>query len=367
MNSSPPSSSPDVAAARDRFAALRDMGFRQIDPAPTTTESLRLDDGHWRVTQLRPAMGSFVAVTALHESAALAQHAIGRALEEMDRLIGLLNRFDGCSALAVLNDAGHLDDAPAELTEVVAAGLAIGQRSAGAFDITVKPLVDLFRDPATYAPRTPPTDDELRAALELVGTAHVSVEGRAVRLARTGMGLTLDGIAKGYIVDAMAAVLHRLGARRFLINAGGDIRTAGERGDAKPWTIAVRDPGADAPSWDSAAWQRNALPQSVSLRNGAVATSGSYEVYCAADPGRHHIVQSRDGCSPSATLSVTVTAPTTVAADALATAVFVLGAEEGLRLIDRTAGSECLIVDEHRNQVRSRGWRGASAPAGGPA
>jgi thiamine biosynthesis lipoprotein len=367
MNPSLPSSCSDPAAAHDRFAALLEMGFRRFDPAPATTESLPLDDGDWRVTQLRPAMGSFVAVTALHESAALAEHAIGRALEEMDRLIGLLNRFDGSSALAVLNDAGHLDDAPGELTEVVAAGLAMGRRSAGAFDITVKPLVDLFRDPTTYAPRPPPADNELSAALELVGSARVSVEDRTVRLARRGMGLTLDGIAKGYIVDAMAAVLQRHGAARFLINAGGDIRAAGERGDARPWTIAVRDPGAEAPSWDSDAWQRNALPQAVSLQDGAVATSGSYEVYCAGDRSLHHIVQSRDGRSPSASLSVTVTAPTTVAADALATAVFVLGPEDGLRLIDRTPGSECLIIDQHRNPVRSRGWRGASAPAGEPA
>lgn len=361
-------SSPRVATdppPNDRFARLLELGFEQVVPGPTTTESVRLDDGTHKLTQIRDAMGSFVAVTVLHESAGLAEHAIGTAFEEMDRNIGLLNRFDGASALSALNDGGHLADAPPELTDVIERGLAYGRHSGGAFDITVKPIIDLYRDPATYAPRTPPTREEIDEAAQLVGAAHVEVTGRQVRLARSGMTLTLDGIAKGYVVDGMAAALGEAGATRFLINAGGDIRTGGDRGDARPWTIAVRDPRSEAPSWNSASWDDGIVPEAIRVANGAVATSGSYEVYFDHQQRAHHIVRAETGGSPAEALSVTVTAATTIEADALATAVFVLGPRRGRELIDGMAGCECLVIDRNGNQVYSRGWRrGTTEPTG---
>jgi thiamine biosynthesis lipoprotein len=362
MNSSSPRHTPDETRG-DRFARLLEMGFERTDPAPATTESIRLDDGTHKVTQLCAAMGSFVAVTALHDSRARAEHAIGTAFEEMGRLIDLLNRFDAASPLSCLNDTGRLAGAPEELVAVVDRALEYGRGSAGAFDITVKPVIDLFRDPATYEPRTPPDDATLRDALELVGAEHLRVDGRDLRLTRAGMGLTLDGIAKGYVVDGLAATLQSSGVSRFLINAGGDIRTGGDRGDASPWTIAVRDPDAGAPSWDSDAWDRAVVPDALRLTDGAVATSGSYEVYFDSERLAHHIVQARTGRSPIETLSVTVTAATTTEADALATAVFVLGAARGRNLVDARPGCECLIIDRAGNQIRSRGWRGNPAPS----
>jgi thiamine biosynthesis lipoprotein len=361
MNSSSPRATPQTTPD-DRFAGLLEMGFERVEPGPVTTELLQLDDGSSKVTQIAPAMGSFVAVTALHASRDLAEQAIGAAFEEMHRLIGLLNRFDGGSALAHLNESGRIAGAPAELVEVVARSIDIGRRSGGAFDVTVKPIIDLFRDPVTYAPRTPPSDAELRDALELVGIERVGIEGRDLHLQRAGMGLTLDGIAKGYVVDGIAAALRAAGAARFLVNAGGDIRTGGDRGDDSPWTVAVRDPGAAAPSWDSAAWDEGVMPETISLRDGAVATSGSYEVYFDSERRAHHIIAADTGRSPHATLSVTVTAPDAVAADALATAVFVLGARRGSQLIDNTPGSECLIIDQDGNRIRSRGWHGNPVP-----
>lgn len=356
-------SSPRVAndpTPDDRFARLLDMGFERVDRGPATTESIRLDDGTHKLTRVRDAMGSFVAVTVLHESDGLAAQAIGTAFETMDRLIGLLNRFDGASALSALNGTGSLADAPPELTHVIQRGLAYGRRSGGAFDITVKPIIDLYRDPATYAPRTPPSPAALGEALQLVGAEHVEVTDRQVRLARSGMALTLDGIAKGYVVDGMAAALGEAGVTRFLINAGGDIRTGGDRGDAQPWTIAVRDPASQTPSWDSGAWDEDIVPATLRVTNGAVATSGSYEIYFDHQQRSHHIVRAATGDSPTEALSVTVTAGTTLEADALATAVFVLGPKQGCELVDETTSCECLVIDHEGNHARSRGWRGSA-------
>lgn len=343
------------------------MGFEPVGPGPATTESVRLDPRTHKVTQIRPAMGSLVSITALHQSRGLAEHAIGVAFEEMDRLIGLLNRFDSDSALSHLNDVGRIAGGPPELAEVVARALAFSRFTDGAFDITVKPIIDLFRDPETYQPLGPPDEAMLREALELVGTEHVVVNEHDVRLERSGMGLTLDGIAKGYIVDGIAAALQAQGAMSFLVNAGGDIRTHGTRGDDSPWTIAVRDPDDSAASWDSDAWDQAVVPDILQLTDGAVATSGSYEVYFDRQRVSHHIVQGHTGRSPGEATSVTVTAPTTMQADALATAVFVLGPARGTYLIEHTGGCECLAIDRHGKQIRSPGWRGIPVPTSEPA
>ena len=365
MTSSPRPTEPE--GIPDKFASLLEMGFERVDPGPVTAESVRVDDGAHKVTQIHPAMGSFVAISALHESHDLAEEAIGHAFEEMERLIGVLDRFDGGSALSHLNDAGRIAGPPPELAEVVGRGLAHHRLSRGAFDITVKPVIDLYRDPTTYEALAPPGPAQVRDALEAVGAEHLSVDTGGIRFDRSGMGITLDGIAKGYIVDGIAAALTTRGAERFLINAGGDIRASGTRGDRQPWTVAIRDPEDAVPSFESGAWDRDEWAgggpiNALQLVDGAVATSGGYEVYFDRERLSHHIVQGETGRSPRQLMSVTVTAPTTVEADSLATAVFVLGPLDGVGLVEELQGFECLIIDRDGNELHSRGWRATPAP-----
>jgi thiamine biosynthesis lipoprotein len=162
------------------------------------------------------------------------------------------------------------------------------------------------------------------------------------------MGITLDGIAKGYVVDVMAHILQTEGVGDFLINAGGDIRTHGRREDGRAWQVAVQDPQKGAP-----------YPEVFSLPAGAVATSGSYEIFFDGERTRHHIVNAQTGSSPQPCQSVTVTAPTALAADALATAVFVMGPVRGVAFIDSLPDCACLIIDEANRQLTSRRWRSA--------
>jgi thiamine biosynthesis lipoprotein ApbE len=117
---------PETPPIARKLAALESLGFERVDLSPVTTEA--------------------VSITALARSQPRAEEAIGRALEEMDRLIGVFSRFEGTSAIAELNDAGRLDCAPPEFSHVLSRSLAYHEQSGGAFDITVEPLVDLFRD-----------------------------------------------------------------------------------------------------------------------------------------------------------------------------------------------------------------------------
>lgn len=327
---------------------LLDMGFERVDTTATATEVRRVDRRTLAVTTARPAMGTLVSVSALGRTQDRVEEAINRAFAEMDRLIGIFSRFDGASALTALNDAGRLDRPPPELSFVVARALTYHAITGGAFDISVEPLVSLFRERLTGVRPAPPSDAEIREVLALVGARHVAASDREIRFDRRGLRITLDGIAKGYIVDAMAGMLARGGVRRFLIDAGGDIRTAGARADGRPWTIGVRDPCGSGD-----------FPDTIHLGDGAVATSGGYETYFDPDRRFHHIVDATTGRSPNQNASVSVCAPTAMAADALATAVFVLNPERGVALVASLAGCACLILAHDGRQRRSRGWRSA--------
>jgi thiamine biosynthesis lipoprotein len=341
----------EAARIARKLSALVELGFERVDHSPVTTEAVRVDRKSYKVTSGKPAMGTFVSVSAVHPSRDRAEEAIGRAFQQMDRLIGVFNRYEGSSAVSHLNREGRLEDAPSEVLQVVARALYYNQLSRGAFDISVQPLVDLFRECLSGEAPTEPTPERVLEAMRLVGSQNVELSRRAIHFRREGMGVTLDGIAKGYIVDRLAEVLARHKVRNYLINAGGDVRTAGTKEGGDPWTVAVQDPA-----------KSGAFPDVIHLRDAAVATSGSYEIYFDREHTFHHIVDAGSGRSPDLNTSVSVVAPTGMAADALATGVFVMEPQEGVRYIDSLPGCECLVIDKHGHRLKSKGWRSAAQP-----
>ena len=167
-----------------------------------------------------------------------------------------------------------------------------------------------------------------------------------ISLSDEGMGITLDGIAKGYIVDRASEVLARFGVVNHLINAGGDIRTCGTAAKGKKWKVAIQDPA-----------KKGEYPDIISLSTGAIATSGNYEIFYDREKVFHHIVNGKTGRSPQFSSSVSITAPTVAEADALATAVFVLEPDHGVSLIDSVSSYECFIIDRRGNRRTSTNWQ----------
>ncbi|MBT8396050.1 MAG: FAD:protein FMN transferase [Gemmatimonadetes bacterium] len=338
-----------------KMAALSEMGFQRVESPALPTDSTPLRDGRVKVTCSHPSMGTLVSVTAIHQSSDLIQEAAGLAFREMRRVVDLLNRYESSSALSYLNREGVIVDPPHELTAVMGQARYFNQASRGAFDATVQPLVDLFRTSlganraAELSSDSKPTEADLLEALALVDGRKVEVGEKQIRLHHPGMGVTLDGIAKGYVVDRIAQILNQHGLDDFLIDAGGDIRTSGVREDGCPWKVGVQDPR-----------KQGDLPDVIGLTNGSVATSGSYEIYFDRERTHHHIVSALTGASPQTSQSVSVVAPTTLAADALATSVFVMEPERGVVFIESLPQCACLIVDEQGRQWRSKGWRSAS-------
>jgi thiamine biosynthesis lipoprotein len=335
----------EAARIARKLSALRQLGLERVDCVPVTTQALRIDRKTHKVTRTKLAMGTLVSVSALARSQQRAEEAIGRALEEMDRLIAVFSRYESGSALSQLNHAGRLDSAPPELAHVISRSQQFHEVTRGTFDISVAPVIDLFRD---RLDGTTPERGEVREALELVGIEHLEVSQRQIRFRRSGMRVTLDGIAKGYIVDCMARELERHRIGRYLIDAGGDIRAAGTKERKLPWTVAVQDPE-----------KAGRFPDTIHPSGGAVATSGSYEIYFDRDERFHHIVNSTSGVSPHLTRSASVVAPTTMAADALATGLFVMEPKAGIAFVDALPGCECLLIERDGTQRRTGGWRSA--------
>jgi len=296
--------------------------------------------GLHKVKHTRVRMGTYVTMTSVDASRTRSEDAIEAAFAEMDRLIGLLSRHDGSSPLFVLNSEGTLDGPPPELVEVLRVASHFCQMTDGAFDVTVKPLVDLFND--RFAMDLIPTASEIGEAVALVSMGAVKLAERRIGFDRSGMSVTLDGIAKGYIVDRAAIVFESCGVRDFLIDAGGDIRCRSTRGDERPWRIAVEDPA-----------KKRDYPEVFGLTTSAVATSGNYESFFDEEKSFHHIVDPGSGVSPIENASTSVIASSTMLADALSTATMVLPGDRGLELINSIQGVDCLLIGSDGNQRRS--------------
>lgn len=328
-----------------RQSALLGLGLCATGFAPLAAQAAKINNAGHVVSATRVMCGTLVHITAVHPSKDLAEEAVGRAYDEMVRLSAVFDRHKSDTAISALNQHGRLTGAPGELLRVTERSLRFHALSEGHFDATVAPVVDLFKSKARNGQALELSQSELQAALDIVGSRHVSIGGDAIRFERPGMVLSLDGIAKGHIVDAASATLTQHGVNNHLINAGGDIRTSGCNASGKAWTVAVEDPA-----------KHGKYPAVVKMTNGAIATSGSYEIFFDKERIFHHLVSPATGLSPHGVVSVSVRADTVLEADALSTAVFVMGPKQGMAFIDSLPGRECLIIDPNGGRYLSRHW-----------
>jgi thiamine biosynthesis lipoprotein len=228
-------------------------------------------------------------------------------------------------------------EVPGELIGLLERARELNRRTDGAFAMTWAALWPLW-DFKAAQPEIP-SNEAIAQAVELIDDEAVESDRDAgtVFLPRDGMLIGLGGIAKGHAIARAAKALRAAGIHSFLITAGGQTYAGGTR-DGAPWRIGVRHP---RPTSD----QR--LFATFPAMNATAATSGDYERYFHKDGVRyHHILDPRTGRPARGVRSVTVIGSDATLADALSTAVFVLGVERGMGLIEETAGMECMIVDD---------------------
>ena len=296
-----------------------------------------------RVRETRVQLGTIVTVTIVHPEAEEARAMVAAAFTEMERLEGILSRHRSSTPMASLNRAGVLFSAPSELVQVTVRALEYSRLTDGAFDVTVAPLLDLYAG-AARAGDALPERDRIEEALAQVDYRKVHVTGNDIVFEKPGMALTLDGIAKGYVVDRTVGVLAEAGAQRVMVDAGGDIASMAAASSDDPWRVAIQDPR-----------EANGSLGLLHLRGQCVASSGDYIQTYTEDRQHHHILDPRTGTSPEHVSAATVVANSAMEADALSTAVFVLGPESGLALLERLPGVEGMIVTKDRIQRSTRG------------
>ncbi len=236
----------------------------------------------------------------------------------------------------------------AETQTVIGEALRIAVLSGGAFDPTVGPLVELWGFGAKGDRFDPPADSEIESLLQQVGFEKIGLrrENPAVRKSKKALAIDLSAIAKGYAVDRIANYLAEQGIKHYMVEVGGEVRASGHNGQKQVWRIAVENPGiSERP--DSPMVTR-VLP----LLDLAMATSGTYRNYFDAQGKRYsHTLNPNTGRPiEHNTVSVSVFHPSCMTADALATALLVLGAEQGLDLAEEQ-GLAALFLEQNGDKI----------------
>jgi thiamine biosynthesis lipoprotein len=316
-----------------------------------------------KVTGEGHAMGTHLAFAAFTTPAVDGPHVRGAfdaATAEIVRIERLMTTWDPASEVSQVNAAAgktpvHVGD---ETFDVVRESLHASAISSGTFDITFETLHGLWKFDQDLDPH-PPAAADVKAKVKFVGFGHVKLDDAAhtVFLDEGHVRIGLGGIAKGYAVDKAAKVLLDAGIESFYAQAGGDLYTRGTKPGGEPWLAGVRDPRGSEGDYFVM----------MPVSDHAFSTAGDYERSYIVDGRRyHHIIDPHTGYPATASRSVTIWAPTALQADELDDAVFILGPEKGLALVESIDGVGAVIVDAKNRVWTSKRLEGKVLPVHPP-
>lgn len=310
------------------------------------------------VSDTQVKMGTFVNIQCLAMSEELAKEKIMQAFCIIDTLEHIFSRHDSASLLSVLNAQGTIADFPPEFGFVLEQANIIENQTCGAFNPSVLPVLAYLETSAHI------TAKEFQENFARIIKNPISFSDKKIQLKQRESCITLDAIAKGYIVDCVASYFEDAGIHDYLINAGGDIRVKGmksyHKGQEKTWRIAIEDP-----------YKQGNYPAVFSLMRGALATSGSYEKKFGEN--RNHLILpsfeennkqthnlfvsgSFEHISPTVK-SVSVIAPNALQADAYATAISCMPVQNALEYINKHTALACMIITENDSIFYSKNWK----------
>jgi thiamine biosynthesis lipoprotein len=287
----------------------------------------------WSVAMLPAAGGT--------DGAALRQQLQKR----LDRINSLMSTYDPASEISRFNNQTTSDwfALSEETAQVIELSLGISRLTGGAFDISVGPLVDLWGFGATERGQQTPAAEQVREALARVGYQYIQLRRNpaAVRKQIAGLRIDLSAVAKGYAVDALADILKQRGIDNYLVEIGGELKISGRRGDGELWRIAIEKPLEET----------REVATIFPLTDTALATSGNYRNFYVENGQRYsHTIDPLSGKPIRHKLaSVTVLDTTAARADALATALMVLGEEKGRRLCEENRIAAYFLIHEKKS------------------
>jgi thiamine biosynthesis lipoprotein len=287
-------------------------------------------------------MGTLANVTVVAEDEDTAQKSIAEAFETFEEVERLMSYHNPDSQINIINRDAH--NSPVKADEsiflVLQNAVEFSRLTGGAFDITVAPLIDLWN--AAADANELPAKEEIEAARAKVGSDKLilDTDQKTVQFAVEGMKIDLGGIAKGYAIDQAIEAIRKSGALGGMVDIGGDIRVFGKPPrNRKLWSIGLQDPR------DKSEIIPGSFRSIIQVEDAAVTTSGDYRRYVSIQGQKFsHIINSATGQSAQDLSSVTIISASALKADALATAVTVLGAEKGMELIESLPDTEALLI-----------------------
>jgi thiamine biosynthesis lipoprotein len=290
------------------------------------------------------AIGTVVTITI--DDAITTDYAnqlVSSVTNKINQLGNVLTRFPGGTNLYNLNQLDVLEGPSPDLVTLLEEATNYSESTEGCFDVTVEPVLDLFQGYLSGQPF--PSDSQFNAALNLIDYQEVEVSSKLVSLEKPGMGVTLDGIATGYILDKSIGILRSNGIKSAFINFGGTLATIGSRADGSPWEVGIIDPIVPTNTMGT-----------LYLRDQAVATSGDYEDYFTPNKEYYHIIDPSTARSPLFSHSATVVASTALMADPLGVALMVEEPNAAMNLID-SFPAECLLYTDSNGVMTSSGMK----------
>jgi thiamine biosynthesis lipoprotein len=312
--------------------------------------------GRFQFTQTEMAVPIKIVLYAPDEAAA--SEAARAGFARFHALNAVCSDYDSESELRKLcrdSSPGRPIGVSDDLWRVLARARELSERSGGAFDVTIGPVVRLWR--SARRTKEMPSSDSLQRARSLVGynLLRLDPEHHTVELLKSNMRLDLGGIAKGYAVDEAMRVLRQHGISRMMIEAGGNIGLGDPPPGKAGWRIGVAPPDT-----------RSQPREYLELAQCAVSTSGDTWQYAIIGGTRYsHLIDPRTGRALTEHCSVTVVGPDGLGTDGLSSAVTILGPEKGMKLINDTPGAAAImirIVDGKEDVVQSKHWAQLSRP-----
>lgn len=322
---------------RRRMIAITAAAAGTLLSVAATTRISRSSAASNSVTWRGVALGAEAKITLVHEDAQIAAEALRKCRAEISRLEDLFSIYRPSSAVSRLNRDGYLKHPDQDMIALTSLSLAVGHQTNGAFDISVQPLWDLYANhfQSTSADPNGPSKGDIGQAISLIDARNIRLSSHEIHFAKTGMAITFNGIAQGYIADRATQLLKKHGFGNALIHLG-ETFGLGQAPGQEPWNIGIADPSGD---------QDHAFR--VPLTDLALATSAGQGYTFSSDGRHHHIFEPGTGRSGHKYRSVSVTDPSAAMADALSTAFTVMPKTQIAKLLSENAAeTRAFIVDE---------------------
>lgn len=271
------------------------------------------------------------------------QKKIDARLEDINKSMSTFRKDSEISRFNTFQKAGEKFEISDDFYNVLTVAKKIYAETGGAWDGTVKPLVDLWGFGNGRIRHTVPEKSQIKALLSEVGFDNIDIlPDHCLVKKKADITLDLASIAKGYGVDQVAALIRDNGINNFLVEIGGEVFASGFRKDGKKWKVGINRPQENAPF--------NQVYRVIDIHDKGFATSGDYRNYFEVHHKRFsHVIDPRTGYPvDNGVVSVSILADECTFADGLATAVMVLGAEKGIELVNRLEDTECFIVTRNK-------------------